>query len=78
MEFNITKYTRNNPLLKESEEDLGDGGWIEAMHPDLFKHVDEIVRIFGEWKSGPMTEPGMEEPAKEELIGYITDKLRGA
>ena len=48
------------------------------MNPDLFNHVDEIVRIFQEWKNAPATEPGMEGYAKDDLVDYITGKIRNA
>ena len=63
--------------IKE-DEDYDTGGYVEAMHPDLFDHVNEIIRIFQEWKSGPMTEPGMEGYAKDDLVDFITGKIRNA
>jgi hypothetical protein len=68
-------------VINENEDynkDFDNGGYVEVMHPDLINHVDEIVRIFKEWKNGPMTEPGMEGYAKDDLVNYITDKIRNA
>jgi hypothetical protein len=68
-------------IINENEdynEDYDTGGYVEVMGPDLFDHVDKIVRIFQEWKNGPMTEPGMEGYAKDDLVDYITDKIRNA
>jgi len=48
------------------------------MGRDLDEHVDAIVRIFTEWKNGPMTEPGMEGYAKDDLVDYIQMKIRNA
>lgn len=53
-------------------------GYVEAMNPELFDHIDEIIRIFKEWKDGPMTEPGMEGYAKDNLVDYIQRKIRNA
>jgi len=78
----IKRMQRLAGLINENEdfegEDFDTGGYVEAMHPDLSDHVDAIVRIFQEWKKGPMTEPGMEGYAKDDLIDYITGKIRNA
>ena len=77
--FNLKKYLAEGKLHEEFEdEDYDTDGYVEAMGSDLFGHVDEIVRIFQEWKSGPMTEPGMEGYAKDDLVDYITGKIRNA
>jgi hypothetical protein len=77
--FDLKKYLAEGKLSEENyEEDYDTGGYVEAMGSDLFDHVDEIVRIFQEWKSGPMTEPGMEGYAKDDLVDYITGKIRNA
>ena len=61
-----------------STEDYGTEGYVEAMGPKLDEHIDEIIRIFTEWKSGPMTKPDMEGPAKNDLVNYIQGKIRNA
>ena len=61
-----------------STEDYDTEGYVEAMGPELDTHIDEILRIFTEWKSGPMTEPGMEGYAKDDLVNYIQRKIRNA
>jgi hypothetical protein len=77
--FDLKKYLAEGKLSEENyEEDYDTDGYVEAMGSDLFDHVDEIVRIFQEWKSGPMTEPGMEGYAKDDLVDYITGKIRNA
>lgn len=63
--------------IKE-DEDYDTDGYVEAMNPELFDHIDEIIRIFKEWKDGPMTEPGMEGYAKDNLVDYIQMKIRNA
>ncbi|MDB4319872.1 hypothetical protein N9981_00725 [bacterium] len=63
--------------IKE-DEDYDTDGYVEAMGRDLDEHVDAIVRIFTEWKNGPMTEPGMEGYAKDDLVDYIQMKIRNA
>ena len=63
--------------IKE-DEDYDTGGYVEAMNPELFDHIDEVIRIFKEWKDGPMTEPGMEGYAKDDLVDYIQMKIRNA
>jgi hypothetical protein len=62
----------------ELNEDYDTEGYVEAMGPELDTHIDEILRIFTEWKSGPMTEPGMEGYAKDDLVNYIQGKIRNA
>jgi len=61
-----------------STEDYDTEGYVEAMGPELDTHIDEILKIFTEWKSGPMTEPGMEGYAKDDLVNYIQRKIRNA
>tara|TARA_B110000483_G_C17994179_1_gene464710 strand:- start:48 stop:590 length:543 start_codon:yes stop_codon:yes gene_type:complete len=63
--------------IKE-DEDYDTDGYVEAMNPELFDHIDEIIRIFKEWKDGSMTEPGMEGYAKDNLVDYIQMKIRNA
>ena len=68
-------------VIKEEEEyqeDYDTGGYIEAMHPNLFNHVEAIVKIFKDWKNSPMSEPGMEGYAKDDLVDYITIQIRNA
>jgi len=84
-DFNLQKFlienkmTRNSQLLNEDEqEDYDTGGYVEAMHPDLSDHVDAIVRIFQEWKNGPMTEPGTEDYDKNDLVSFIAGKIENA
>jgi hypothetical protein len=74
--FNLKKYLAEGKL--HEDEDYDTGGYVEAMHPDLFDHVDAIVKIFKDWKNGPMTEPGMEGYAKDDLVDFITGKIRNA
>jgi hypothetical protein len=77
--FDLKKYLAEGRLSEENyEEDYDTDGYVEAMSPDLFDHVNEIVRIFQEWESGPMTEPGMVGYAKDDLVDYITGKIRNA
>jgi len=77
--FDLRKYLAEGKLNEENyEEDYDTGGYVEAMSPDLFDHVNEIVRLFQEWERGPMTEPGMIGYAKDDLIDYITGKIRNA
>jgi hypothetical protein len=63
--------------IKE-DEDYDTDGYVEAINPELFDHIDEIIRIFKEWKDDPMTEPGMEGYAKDNLVDYIQMKIRNA
>ena len=66
-------------VVKENEdEDYDTDGYVEAMNPEIFDHIDEVIRIFKEWKEGPMTEPGMEGYAKDDLVNYIQGKIRNA
>jgi len=69
-------YIGDDTWYDKEEDDTK--GYVETMNPDLFDHVDEIVRIFKEWKNAPATEPGMEGYAKDDLVDYITGKIRNA
>ena len=83
--FDLRKYLAEGRLLKEDykngikeEDDYDTDGYVEAMNPELFDHIDEVIRIFKEWKDGPMTEPGMIGYAKDDLVDYIQRKIRNA
>jgi len=45
------------------------------MSADLDKGIKLIQKAWDDWKAGPMTEPGMIEYAKEDLINHIHDYL---
>jgi len=62
----------------DDDADYDTGGYVEAMGRDLDEHVNAIVSLFKEWKAGPMTEPGMEGYAKDDLISHIQRKIRNA
>ena len=77
--FDYKKYLAEGKLHEEFEgEDYDTDGYVEAMNPEIFDHIDEIIRIFKEWKAGPLTEPGMEGYAKDNLVDYIQMKIRNA
>ena len=59
-------------------KDYGTEGYVEAMGPELDTHIDEIIRIFTEWKSGPATEPGMVSYAINDLVNHIRGKIENA
>lgn len=57
------------------EDDYGNGGYVELMSADLDKGIKLVQKAWDDWKAGPMTEPGMIEHAKEDLIRHIHDSL---
>ena len=57
------------------EDDYGNGGYVELMSADLDKGIKLIQKAWDDWKAGPMTEPGMIEYAKEDLIKHVHDSL---
>ena len=57
------------------EDDYGNGGYVELMSADLDRGIKLIQKAWDDWKAGPMTEPGMIEHAKEDLIKHIHDSL---
>ena len=61
-----------------TENDYETGGYVESMGPQFDKAVDLVVSEFGEWKAGPMTEPGMIPHAKSDVIAYIDQKLEAS
>ena len=61
-----------------STEDYDTEGYVKAIGPELDTHIDEILRIFTEWKSGRMTEPKVVENAKDDLVNYIEGEIRKA
>jgi hypothetical protein len=58
-----------------TENDYETGGYVESMGPDFDKAVDKLIIAFGQWKEGPMTEPGMIPHAKSDVVSYIDQKL---
>lgn len=57
------------------EDDYGNGGYVELMSADLNRGISLIQKAWDDWKAGPMTEPGMIEHAKNDLIRHIQDEL---
>jgi hypothetical protein len=58
-----------------TENDYETGGYVESMGPDFDRAVEKLVAAFGDWKEGPMTEPGMIPHAKTDVVSYIDQKL---
>lgn len=67
------KKTRGGKMVQEADYDTG--GYVESMGPQFDKACDTLSKAFGEWADGPMTEPGMVEPAKRDVVQYIDQKL---
>ena len=57
------------------EDDYMNGGYVELMGPDLDRGIKLIQKAWDDWKAGPMTEPGMIEHAKNDLIEHISNEL---
>lgn len=57
------------------EDDYANGGYVELMSADLERGIRLVQKAWDDWKAGPMTEPGMIEYAKEDLIRHIHDSL---
>ena len=70
---NKRKKTKGGKMVQEADYDTG--GYVESMGPKFDKACDTLSRAFGEWADGPMTEPGMIEPAKRDVVQYIDQKL---
>jgi|14BtaG_2_1085337.scaffolds.fasta_scaffold02389_2 hypothetical protein len=58
-----------------TENDYETGGYVEAMGPMFDRACKMLMSAWEEWKNGPMTEPGMIEHAKRDVIEYIDRKL---
>ena len=54
-----------------TENDYETGGYVESMGPLFDKGVNLLIRAWEEWKMGPMTEPGMIEFAKKDVLEYL-------
>ena len=67
------KKTKGGKIV--TENDYETGGYVESMGPDFDKAVDKLIAAFGDWKEGPMTEPGMIPHAKSDVVSYIDQKL---
>lgn len=81
--FDLKKYLAEGKITENEDfdtnaEEYDTDGYVEAMGPELFDHVDAIVKIFQNWKDGPMTEPEMVGYATYDLIKYITGELKKA
>ena len=79
-EIDNIEYKKNKKKVNENYEEADDefdtGGYVEAMGPELDKHVKAIAGIFQEWANGPATEPGMVGYATYDLIEYIKRAIR--
>ena len=58
-----------------TEMDYDTGGYVEAMGPMFERACKMLMMAWEEWKNGPMTEPGMIEHAKKDIIDYLDNKL---
>jgi len=58
-----------------TEMDYDTGGYVEAMGPMFERACKMLMMAWEEWKNGPMTEPGMIEHAKKDVINYLDKKL---
>ena len=54
-----------------TENDYETGGYVESMGPLFDKGVNMLIKAWEEWKMGPMTEPGMIEFAKKDVLEYL-------
>ena len=54
-----------------TENDYDTGGYVESMGPLFDKAVNMLIKAWEEWKDGPMTEPGMIEFAKKDVLNYL-------
>ena len=54
-----------------TENDYETGGYVESMGPLFDKGVNMLIKAWEEWKMGPMTEPGMVEFAKKDVLTYL-------
>lgn len=79
-EIDNIEYKKNKKKVNENYEQADDefdtGGYVEAMGPELDKHIKAIAGIFQEWENGPATEPGMVGYAMYDLIEYIKRAIR--
>jgi len=58
-----------------TENDYETGGYVEAMGPMFERAVNMLISAWEEWKMGPMTEPGMIEHAKRDIVNYVEMQL---
>ena len=58
-----------------TENDYETGGYVESMGPMFDKGVNMLIKAWAEWKMGPMTEPGMIEFAKKDVLSYLETQL---
>jgi hypothetical protein len=58
-----------------TENDYETGGYVESMGPMFDKGVNMLIKAWEEWKMGPMTEPGMIEFAKKDVLSYLETQL---
>ena len=54
-----------------TENDYETGGYVESMGPLFDRGVNMLINAWEEWKMGPMTEPGMIEFAKKDVLSYL-------
>lgn len=52
------------------------GGYLEVMGDEFHIAVKQIAASWAKWKNGPATEPEDIEPAKADVIEFITSMIR--
>lgn len=53
------------------EDDYSTGGYIEVLGPHLVSIIKDLQKVWNKWREAPLTRPGMEPYAKEELLQFI-------
>ena len=51
------------------------GGYIDLLGPDFEDGVKMIEKAWTVWKAGELTEPGMVDEAKQDIMTYIKNAL---
>jgi len=67
------KKTKGGKVVTENGYETG--GYVESMGPMFDKGVNMLIKAWEEWKMGPMTEPGMIEFAKKDVLSYLETQL---
>ena len=53
-----------------------EGGYVEAMQPVLLDNlVDALEKVYLDWEKAPLSEFGMREYAKKDLLNFLKFQL---
>lgn len=69
-------YMEFDEIMAYGISEYDTGGYVESMNPKLDEAIERLKQAWTSWKNGPETEPEMVKFAKQDLLNYISSKLK--